>query len=488
MMKKISRWLDPLRSLNFSWQWVEQNRAFLIRGGVLAVLSITILYMVPRMAVGMHRIPLLFIAAIFGVTGLIVLIFNPSLAILAIIPGALVIPFGIGTGTGTELHAGILIVLAATGLWFLDMLVVKRDFRLLASRPVIPVLLLALSALISFGFGQMPWFYRTHASISAQLGGTILYILAACTFLVTAHRLSERGLAWTVGIFLALAGVFMITRSFSERFSNLTWPILNRYGNGSTGSLFWVWSLCLALSQFVFNRKLALHWKVALGIILLAFTYTAFFQAREWTSGWLPALFGAAFMFFVSFRKARVPLVLIVLLILAVNYNQIEQMLMGGGNEYSMVTRLEAWQILFRIIAINPILGVGPANYYFYTPLFPIRGYSVQFNSHNNYIDLLAQTGIVGCGLFVWFLVEVTLLGLRLLERVPEGFPRAFVYGAIGGAIGTAVAGMFGDWIIPFVYNVGFAGFRASLIGWLFMGALVAMERFYPANSASQTT
>ncbi len=485
-MKKISRLLEPLRPFAFSWQWVEQNRAALIRVIVLAVLAISILYMVPRMAVGMHRIPLLFIVAIFGLTGLIVLLFNPSLVIIGIIPAALVIPFGIGTGTGTELHAGILVVLAATGLWFLDMLVVKRDFRLLSSRPVVPILLLVLSALISFGFGQMPWFYRGHASISAQLGGTMLYILAACTFLVTGHRLTERGLVWTVGLFIALAGVFMVTRAFSERFSNLTWPILNRFGNGSTGSLFWVWVFCLSLSQLLFNRKLALHWKAALGLVLLAFFYTAFYQAREWTSGWLPALLGAGFMLFISFRKARVPVVLVILLALALNFTQIKDMLMGGGNEYSMVTRLEAWQILLKIIAINPILGVGPANYYFYTPLFPIRGYSVQFNSHNNYIDLLAQTGVIGCGLFVWFLVEVTLLGLRLLERVPKGFHRAFVYGAIGGTIGTAVAGMFGDWIIPFVYNVGFAGFRASLIGWVFMGALVAMDRFYPADPTLQ--
>ncbi|GAP13475.1 O-antigen ligase like membrane protein [Longilinea arvoryzae] len=486
-MKRIRKWIDPLHSFNFTWQWLEQNRALLIRAIVLSVLAISILYMVPRMAVGMHRIPLLFIAAIIGVAGLAVLIANPSLAIVGIIPAALVIPFGIGTGTGTELHAGILIVLAATGLWFLDMLVVKRDFHLLASRPVVPLLLLVVSTLISFGFGQMPWFYRQHASISAQLGGTMLYILAACAFLVTAHRLSERGLVWAVGIFIALAGLFMVTRSFSDRFPGLTWPILNRYADGSTGSLFWVWAFCLAISQFVFNKRLKLRWKAALGVVLLAFFFTAFYQARDWTSGWLPALFGAAFMFFISFRKARVPLVLAVFLILALNFSQIQNMLMGGGNEYSMVTRLEAWQILFKIIAINPILGVGPANYYFYTPLFPIRGYSVQFNSHNNYVDLLAQTGVIGCGLFVWFMVEVTLLGMRLLSRAPEGFPRAFVYGAIGGVIGTAVAGMFGDWIIPFVYNVGFAGFRASLIGWLFMGALVAMERFYPANTASPT-
>jgi hypothetical protein len=33
-----------------------------------------------------------------------------------------------------------------------------------------------------------------------------------------------------------------------------------------------------------------------------------------------------------------------------------------------------------------------------------------------------------------------------------------------------------GDWVLPFVYNVGLAGFRSSMIGWIFLGGLVALE------------
>jgi len=60
---------------------------------------------------------------------------------------------------------------------------------------------------------------------------------------------------------------------------------------------------------------------------------------------------------------------------------------------------------------------------------------------------------------------------------VPEGFARAYVYGALGGLAGTLVAGMLADWLIPFVYNVGLAGFRTSVLAWLFLGGLVAMEQ-----------
>jgi hypothetical protein len=37
--------------------------------------------------------------------------------------------------------------------------------------------------------------------------------------------------------------------------------------------------------------------------------------------------------------------------------------------------------------------------------------------------------------------------------------------------------GMLGDWVLPFVYNIGLAGFRASVLGWLFLGGLVSLEQ-----------
>ena len=133
--------------------------------------------------------------------------------------------------------------------------------------------------------------------------------------------------------------------------------------------------------------------------------------------------------------------------------------------------------MIAEIVKVNPILGLGPANYYWYTPLFPIRGYAVQFNSHNQFVDLVAQVGLVGLACFLWFIFEITLIGWYLRNRVPDGFARGYVYACLGGLAGTMVAAMFGDWVLPFVYNVGFVGFRASIYAWVFLGGLVAIEQ-----------
>ena len=85
--------------------------------------------------------------------------------------------------------------------------------------------------------------------------------------------------------------------------------------------------------------------------------------------------------------------------------------------------------------------------------------------------------GLLGLVFFLWFLWEVGRLGWRLRERVPAGFAQAYVYGALGGLAGMAVAGMLGDWVLPFFYNIGLDGFRSSMLGWLFLGGLVSFEQ-----------
>ncbi len=125
---------------------------------------------------------------------------------------------------------------------------------------------------------------------------------------------------------------------------------------------------------------------------------------------------------------------------------------------------------------VSPLLGFGPANYYWYTPLYRIRGWEVKFNSHNQYADIVAQVGVLGLLSFVWFVVEMARLAWQLRVEADPGFNRAYVYGVIGGLAGTIVAGVLVDWIIPFAYNLGMYGFRGSMLGWIFLGGLLSIE------------
>ena len=49
-----------------------------------------------------------------------------------------------------------------------------------------------------------------------------------------------------------------------------------------------------------------------------------------------------------------------------------------AAEQWSWVTRLEAWQIVLEISKASPIFGLGFANYHFYTKLIPIMGWYVK--------------------------------------------------------------------------------------------------------------
>jgi O-antigen ligase len=134
------------------------------------------------------------------------------------------------------------------------------------------------------------------------------------------------------------------------------------------------------------------------------------------------------------------------------------------------------------------MLGLGPSNYYYNTPLFSILGWTVQFNSHNNLVDITAQMGLIGLFIYFWIFYEIARIGLKLRSTLDEGFEKAYVYAVLGAVAGSLVASMLGDWVIPFYYNVGMEGFRGSLIGWMFFGGLVAIERLQKSREITPPT
>ena len=84
--------------------------------------------------------------------------------------------------------------------------------------------------------------------------------------------------------------------------------------------------------------------------------------------------------------------------------------------------------------------------------------------------------GLLGLGIFFWLAVEMFLLGLRLRARLTSGFAAGYVNAMLAAWAGGLVLMLFADWILPHVYNIGFSGFQASVLLWLFLGGLVALE------------
>jgi O-antigen ligase len=407
----------------------------------------------------------------------------PGLTFPLLVITALLVPLSITTGTQSSINLVFPLVGLMILLWLFQKIGLKRQLRLLPVPFIIPLLIFIVISFIAFGFGQFNWLPTEPVPITAQIGGLAMFILTPGILLVTSHWLRDlRSLEWSTWLFLGLGGVFMLT---------LIIPSLERTGRdffqrAVFDSLFWVWIAAIAFSQSLLNSQLKTGYRIILALIGLGGFYFTIIAQQAWVSGWFPAII--AILIIIGFRKPRLAIFggIVASIFFLLQQDIVRSVFLTGDNEYSLVTRIEAWRIMAELIRLNPLLGLGPSNYYGYTPFYDLLGYNVNFNSHNNYIDIAAQIGIVGLAVFIWLAWTIGKTIQSRLNSVPEGFPRAYMYGAFGGFIGMLVAGMLGDWFLPFVYNIGLEGFRASSLAWMFVGGAIALYYIYHPNEDTE--
>lgn len=132
--------------------------------------------------------------------------------------------------------------------------------------------------------------------------------------------------------------------------------------------------------------------------------------------------------------------------------------------------RFAIWANTLAMFKDHPLLGVGKGNYQFNYPLYARRvmkdrSFSAEVTAketHNDYVQLLAETGIAGFGLFVWVLILVARRFWRVLKTGPEPFPLPV---AVVGFSLTAIL-LEAFWDFPFQLPVPTAFF------WIFAGCL----------------
>lgn len=451
-------------------RWYERRpvlwQRLIIIPGVILLAVLAVLQLDPQQS-------RLFMALPFAFVGLLALLRWPPLGLIILVSASLAFPQEIMWSIGVT----TIMTMGLTGLWLFDMIARRRQVTFDYSPVYTPFIALIVVSVIAFGMGQLPWFPVSAAPIDAQVGGILIYLVAFFAMLLIAHHVRDiRWLKAITFIFIGVGGAYVVGQvvpPVGQVMNRLYSPIVPAH------SMFWTWLVALTFGIGLFDQKLARHWRgMLLGIGATAL-YLTLFETRAWASGWMPALIALGVIVWVGAPKIASVLSLAGLLGVVTQLDVIlNNFLYVGDNAYSEATRLEAWRIILEIVQVNPLFGLGPANYSSYTPLFPIFGWFVRFNSHNNYIDVLAQTGVLGLICFLWLIWEVGKLTWRLLQRVRErdDFVRAYVYGAAGGFVATMASGVLGDWVLPYVYNITIRGMRASILPWLFFGGLIAIN------------
>jgi O-antigen ligase len=268
----------------------------------------------------------------------------------------------------------------------------------------------------------------------------------------------------------------------------LRFPLLNFINFEVFSTLFRNWFLTFSVGFFFYYRDMP--WWVYLGIGLGFILQSQIaIEGISWMSGWLPPISSIIVLLFLRFRKFRLPFIFaltaVILMLWQPVFGPIIEQEIAGGTKY----RSELWADTLRIASYSPLFGLGPTNYYHYYRSQNMYGYKVydpKLNSHNNYLDVYAQMGAVGLTLFLLLLGMIGWVCYKNTSKNQSTFRRFYFNSTLAALFGTMASMMAGDWLIPFVYNVGVRSLAQSIYAWYFLGGALALSKM-PISEDEET-
>jgi hypothetical protein len=381
---------------------------------------------------------------------------------------ALYLPFSLPTGTGSRLVISLLLTILFAGILIVRMASVEHRLRLAPNLANLPLIGFISVVIVSVAWSILfrdPAVYASQSFVVVQLASAAVMVMLPGAYLMMGNHIRSRKELVFITALILIAGVVGLIKQVYQ----VNLPV-------NTGGMFNLWVIATAVGLALFNQKLATGWRLALIGLAGAWVYYAFVLEIHWLAGWLPGVLAVALIVYSRSRKLFVVLAVIALIILLVRSDYyINQFFVNEAGE-SGYTRLDAWAQNWRITKDHLLFGTGPAGYaVYYMSYFPDQAMA----THNNYLDIVAQTGLVGMALVAWFFIAQLVMAVRLVRRLRgrRDFYEAMANVSLAGTLACIVIMAFGDWLFPFAYTQTIAGYDYALYNWIFMGFTLAIDR-----------
>lgn len=458
-----------LRDLIISW-FLKQKILLMKISIILGVMVGTVL-----MSVGMAKYTFLFgglmvLPIAFFAVEYIVRHFELFPVIILIV--AAFVPLSLPTGTGSNLVFSLVMTMLFFGIWIMRMIAVDKHFSLQPSHLNIPIIAFMIVTAISLIWSNLfrdPMVITWRSFPFVQAASTVVMIMLPMALLLVANHIKkEKTLKLMVGIMI-VAGVVGIPRQF---FYLRAVPI-------NTGGMYNMWVILLSAALGLYHNGLSKATRTALLGLAGLWVYWGVGMHISWLAGWLPGLFGLGIIIWRRSKKLVLLAAFAAAIFLTINFSSVYSYVsetVAAERAESGESRLEAWAVNWRVTREHWLFGTGPAGYAaYYMTYYPLEGTA----SHSNYVDIIAQTGVIGLSLALWMFFGLALLGYRLSVRLRGrgDFLEATANAAMAGTLGCILMMAFGDWLFPFAYTQSIEGFDYAVYNWLFMGTLLVIER-----------
>ena len=340
---------------------------------------------------------------------------------------------------------------------------------------LIPIILYIFIILLSLVCSQ-------HLYLSAKGAlRAIAYILAAVLvfeIIDSPHRLKRFSFVSIISATIAVGWtlLFLIARrnilQWSSAFQGL---LFTSYGNyGAFVAMF----LLILLSRVLFDKKPYDH---VIWVTLLVFY--AFALCFSLSRGvWMSMAVTIPFLLFqrmegAGHRKVILICAIVLLGLFMLSIPSLSHLIRGRVATFvdlgyaSNRARLLRWGAALMMFLQNPILGKGYgafAQAYRADPSLVGELSKYRMGTHNEYLQVLAETGILGFGVWMWLLVAFFVYGFRCLRRIEDSFYRSVIIGLMSAELSLAVY---------FLVNNLLAADKIGIPFWLIYGLLPAVGR-----------
>jgi O-antigen ligase len=443
-------------------EWLPWARVAVILGalGMAAGLGFLITKRNPAYGLLAAAMPLVVLSVMF-------MILHLKYAPAVILFVAAFVPVSLPTGTGSRLVLSLVFTTLFVGLWLLRMWLVDKRFHLKVSSANVPALGFIVVVLVSVVWSNVfvdPLVYRPRSFAFVQVASTVVMVMLPGTFLLAGNLVdSLKTMKVMVGMLL-VAGVIGLVKQYEI----VDFPF-------NVGGLYTTWIIALSTGLAMFGRRLGLVWRGLFLALAGVWVVWGAILNISWVSGWLPGM--AALVVLISLRSKKLAVLTAVVMFVVVQVNQVYYAQdVQQENQVSGQTRLAAWKQNWQVTSQHLLFGTGPAGYAaYYMTYFPTEAMA----THNNYIDILAETGLIGFAFYIGIFVIAAWKGYHLCRRLKGrgDFAEALANSLLAGTVACIVAMALGDWLIPFAYTQTIAGFDHSVFSWLFMGLIFVLDR-----------
>ena len=381
------------------------------------------------------------------------------LALFALVPLSALLPYS------SEILFAVLLV--TTGSYIVKLIRGKRGFhlRLMDFAVLLFMLVQLLGGLVSTGGVR-------------SLRASVFYCVLMMGYFLVVNliRTGEWVKRCTVTTLLcgsasALFGVVQIFTGTSdaswldvEAFSNIETRITATFDNPNVYAAYLLLVIPFALAFFVRKEEGAPKFRYGLCLLLLVVC-----MVETWSRGaWLGILISIV-LFFLIYTRRSLPFVLAggVLLPLSsfvLSDNVIERFVsIGSASDSSSLYRIAAWRGVGRMLKENWFAGIGfgEAAFSAVYPTFSYAGIESICHTHNLYLQIISETGIVGIILFALVVILFIQNCFESIYRRRNAAASALVIAGMTAVIAILIMGLT-DYVW---YNA-----RVFLMFWLVMG------------------